>query len=339
MTPPETPLDQTSTDDALRRLQRLVDRLFTAIIAVVVVVAGLTVSLRYLEAIGDGRRQAVKLADLLSEYLVIRLRGIDGALARIAADNRRIGGPEGSEREWASAMRSAISGVSGLTTLVVLDAEGIIRHATIQQIRGLSWADRRVFQELAQGVPNTVVVDPPITLIAGNQILVPFGRALTDPRGDFIGAIVALLVPDQLRDFLGTFDLGPSGVAWVLLPSGETLFRAGDVDALGGVSAGEVPQFAAAGTLNDQGTVKGPAIAGGSDYITAYRKSAIGDLTVAVSIADTSLLGRWRNEAVAAAIFVVSAIALLYLAARRIKAAALDIVAARQMETLPEKRG
>jgi hypothetical protein len=337
MTPPELLATQTPTDEALRRVQRMVNRLFTAIVATLVVVAVVTLSLRYLEAVGEGRREAAKLADLLSEYLVIRLRSIDGALARIAADNRRIGGPDGSEREWAAAMRSAITGVPGLSSLVLLDDNGIVRHATVQQIRGLSWADRRVFQELARDVPNMVVVDPPITMVAGDQVLVPFGRALTDPRGDFIGAIIALLLPNQLRDFLNAFDLGQSGIAWVLFPSGEVLFRDGAVDALGTRMDAEVPLFARDGSASDEGTARGPVAPGGIDYITAYRKSAIAKLLVAVSIADMSFLSRWQNEAIIASIFVFVAAVLLFLAARRINAAALDVVAAGQLDSQRDK--
>jgi hypothetical protein len=339
MTPPESPAVQTSTDAALHRLQGLVNRLFAAICAVLIAVTAVTLSLRYIEAVGESRREAGNLAALLSEYLVIRLRGIDGVLARIAADNRRIGGPEGSEREWAAAMRSAIAGVPGLSSLVVLDAEGVVRHTTVQQIRGLSWADHRVFRELSKGVPNLVVVDPPMTMVAGNQVLVPFGRALTDPRGDFTGAIVALLVPDQLRDFLSTLDLGQSGIAWVLLPSGEVLFRDGAVDASGPPRDGDAPWFVGDGSdPSGNGIVRGPLVPGGATYITAYRKSAIANLVVAVSLGDTSFLSRWRNEAIAATTFVVVAAALLFFAARRIKAAALDVVAADDPEAPLDKR-
>lgn len=324
----ETPAEPTAADDALRHVQRLVNGVFAAIMVVLAVVAIGIMSLRYIEAVGESRRQVGVLSDLLSEYLVIRLRGVDGVLSRIAADNRRIGGPEGSEREWASALRSAIAGVSGLSSLVVLDVDGTVRHATVQQIVGLSWAERPIFQELARGVPNMVVVDPPITMVTGSQVLIPFGRALNDPRGNFIGVIIALLVPDQLRDFLEAFDLGPTGIAWVLLPSGEVLFKDGAIDA---VNDEETPLFTL-DSLEGVGYASGPLVSGGDSYVTAYRRTAFANLTVAVSIADARALSRWRTEAIIAAMFVVAFAALLYLAARRIKSAALDILAAGDLD-------
>jgi hypothetical protein len=330
MTLPEFHASQTSTDDALHRLRRRVNRLFAAIFVVLLLVTAFMLALRYVEAVDEGRQEAGNLTDLLSEYLVIRLRGIDGALSRIAADNRRIGGLDGSEREWASAMRSAIAGVPGLSSLIVLDADGVVRHATVQQIRGLSWADRGIFRELAKGIPNRVVVDPPVAMVAGSQVLVPFGRALTNPRGEFIGAIVALLLPNQLRDFLGTFDLGQTGIAWVLLPSGEVLFRDGAVDALRGLPAAPSPAFVTEGPMASEGIVRGPLVPDGADYLTGYRKTAIANLVVAVSIAGTSFLSRWRNEVVAALLLIVVAGGLLFVSARRINAAALDVAAAAQ---------
>lgn len=331
MAPPELPASPASADDALRRARRLVNLLFTAIIATVIVVSVAILSLRYVEAVNDGRRHTEVLADLLSEYLMLRLRGIDGALSRIAADNRRIGGPDGSEREWTAAMRSAIAGVPGLSSLVILDTDGVVRHATVEQIRGLSWADRHIFQELARGIPNMVVVDPPVTMVAGNQVLIPFGRALTNPRGDFIGAIIALLLPHQLRDFLDTFDLGQTGIAWVLLASGDVLFRDGAVDALGETNVGKSPLFAANGLKGD-GFAKGALYPGGAEYVTAYRESAFADLTVAVSVANASFLGRWRSEAIVVGIFVVIAAGLLYVAAGRIKSRTIDVAAASHLD-------
>ena len=339
MTLPELPRSHVSAGDALRRMQRLVNRLFAAIAGVLILAVVLTLSFRYVEASSEGRRQAENLADLLSEYMVVRLHGIDGALARIAADNRRLGGPEGSEREWASAMRSAIAGVPGLSSLVVLDKEGVVQHATVQQIRGLSWADRRIFQELAKGIPNLVVVDPPVTMVAGDQVLVPFGRALTDPRGEFIGAVIALLLPNQLRDFLSTFDLGESGVAWVLLPTGEVLFRDGATDVLGATPADTALLFAPADSISDKGIVSGPLPAGGAEYVTAYRKSAVANLIIAVSIANAGFLSHWQDEAMVASVFVVVAAAFLYWAARRIKAAAVDILAAGHLDASSDMTG
>lgn len=325
MTSADAEASLAATDAALFRARSMVNRMLALTLVGLLLIATAALSFRYVEAVGEGRREVNNLADLLSEYLVIRLRGIDGALTRIAADNLRLGGPDGSEREWASAMRMAIAGVPGLSSLVVLDADGVVRHATVQQIVGLSWADRPIFQELARGIPNRLVVDAPVTMVAGNQVLVPFGRALIDPRGNFVGAAIALLLPNQLRDFLKTFDLGQSGIAWVLLPSGELLFRDGAVDEL---ESTESPLSSVDGGAASSGLVHGALFPDGANYLTAYRQSAIGDLIVAVSIPSRSFLERWWFEAIGIFVLVIVVGASFFFATRRINAAQLDIVAA-----------
>ena len=328
MTPPADDLaSQGPVEAALLRARTFANRLMAAIFIVLMIMAIAFVSLRYSEAVREGRSKAENLADLLSEYVALRLHGVDGALFRIAADNLRLGGPEGSSREWATALRTITAGVPGLSSMVILDAQGTVRHATLQQILGVSWADRRIFQELAKGVPNRLVVDPPMAMVVGDLVLVPFGRALNDPHGKFIGAAIATLIPNQLRDFLGSFDLGRSGIAWVLLPSGEVLFSDGAVDGLG-ETAGVTPLFARDNPMTGDGFADGPVVPGGADYLTAFRNSDIANLLVAVSIADENVLSSWSYEAVFTLIVIVVAGVLLFFAARRVNAAALEIVAA-----------
>lgn len=328
MTPPPHGLASPGPVDAtLLSARSLVNRVLSAIFVALVIIAIAFLSLRYAEAVRDGRRNAENLAYLLSEYVALRLHGIDGALFRIAADNLRLGGPEGSDREWATALRTITAGVPGLSSVVILDAEGTVRHATLQQILGVSWADRPIFQELAKGAPNRLVVDPPMAMVVGDQVLVPFGRALNDPHGDFIGAAIATLIPNQLREFLGSFDLGRSGVAWVLLPSGQVLFSDGAVDDLD-EAAGEPPLFARDAPSAPDGFAKGPLVPGGADYLTAFRTSDVANLVVAVSIADENVLSSWTYEAIFTLIVIVVGGVLLFVAARRLNGAALDILAA-----------
>jgi hypothetical protein len=324
MTPLANGMDQVSADVAFSRAKALVNRLFAIIFVTLIVIAVAGLWLRYSEVTRDGRRNAENLADVLSEYLVIRLGAIDGLLSRIVAASRRIGGPEGPGREWTSVLRSAAAGIPGVSSIVVLDADGNITQATIPQIAGLSWADRPVFRQLASGHANMLALDLPFAMIVGDQVLVPIGRALTDPRGEFIGAVVATLVPGQLEDFYETFDLGENGVAWVLLPSGEILFRQGSANA---PATGSPPAFSGGEFVGD-GFLSGPIEPGGSNYLTAYRETGIGGVVAAVSLAESSLLARLWFEALAAGVLIVAGGVFLFFSARRINTANLGAVEA-----------
>jgi hypothetical protein len=306
------------------RIRPLVNRLFLAIFVVLVAIVIVILALRYFEASGEGRRSAENLADVLSASVAIRLGAIDGALTRVAIGNHRLGGVEGAEREWGEMLRAATLGVSGLSSVVVIGTDGIVKHSSLQLIVGHSWADQPVFKELAKGNPNQLVVDRPITMVVGSNVLVPFGRALTDPRGNFIGAAVATLIPNQLEDFLATFDLGTSGVAWILLPTGEALFRAGPETDSGAQDASEAPLFARDGLIEEDGFASGSLASDGAQYLTAYRNTGFGGLVVAVSLAESDYIGRWLYEALGGSILIIIAGAGLFLGSRRINDVVLE---------------
>jgi hypothetical protein len=325
MTPPATGTDQISADIAFDRVRALVNRLFAIVFLALAIVAIAGIGLRYAEVSREGRQSAANLAEVLSEYLVVRLGAIDGLLSKIVASSRRIGGPEGPPREWTSVLRSAMTGIPGVSAVVILDADGNVAHATIPQMAGLSWGDRPIFRQLATGHPNQLAIDLPFTMIAGDQVLVPIGRALTGSNGEFVGAAIATLVPSQLQDFYRKFDLGRDGIAWLLLSSGEVLLRQSSADTDGTASRGP-PQFLSGRQISEDGFVAGPVEPGGSSYLTAYRRSEIGGVIAAVSFAERSLLARLWYDAVIVATVIVLAGAALFLAARKINSAVLDLV-------------
>lgn len=307
--------------DARALVSRLLAIAFLALLALGL--AGL--ALRYVEVGRDARRSAENLAEVLSEYLAVRLATIDGVLFRVVASSRRIGGPAASEREWSTALRTAISGVPGVSSIIITDADGRVTYSTVT-IVGESWAERPIFQRLRAGNANLLIADAPFVIGAGNERLIPFGRQLTDARGEFIGTAVATLVPSQLEDFYSAFDLGESGMAWVLLPSGVVLFRAGAAGEL--ENAAELPVLAVTRAAQPDGFISGPLTPGGPDHLTAYRRSKIADLVAAVSLPEAGQLSRWRYEALAVAIFIAAAGLFLFFARRLIDRAVTGAVEA-----------
>jgi hypothetical protein len=317
--------NHTSADIALANARALVSRLLTIAFLALLVAAVAGLALRYAEVGRDGRRSVENLADVLSEYLGIRLAAIDGVLFRVVATSRRIGGPAASDREWSTALRTATSGVPGIGSIIITDADGMVTYSTVT-IVGESWAERPIFQKLRDGRPNLLIAEAPFVVGAGNERLIPFGRALTDARGEFIGTVVATVVPGQLEDFYSAFDLGESGVAWVLLRSGVVLFRAGAAADL--ENATELAALAAGRAASPEGFVSGPLAEGGRDYLTAYRRSRIADLVAAVSLPKAELLSRWKYEAAAVAILLLAAGLFLHFARHRIDRAMADAVEA-----------
>jgi hypothetical protein len=320
MTERSTDAGPGSAEAEADRAKTLVNRFAAATFFALIVLGIAVLGLRYADGTRDASRNAANLASVLSEYLKIRLTAVDGLLSRMVATSRRVGGPAGSEREWRMALRTAASGISGVSSVSIVDGAGIVTRSTIVATEGTSWADRPLFAELRQpDRPDDLAVDKPLAVSAGDPILIPFGRALTDADGAFIGAAIATLVPTQLEDFYRAFDLGPSGIAWVSRASGEVLFRAGAADDM-------PPEASPLGgrKVAPEGLLAGPLTRGGATYLTAYRRSGIADLVVAVSLAEKDFAESWWYEALGV-LLVLGAVGVLLLVAARAINRAIDI--------------
>jgi hypothetical protein len=300
------------------RARRSLNWLISAAMAVVILMTAGVLWLRYDGASRDAARNARNMTQVLAEYLGFRLAAVDGALARLVATSRKVGGPTESPREWGLAIRNSTSGVPGLSAVSITDAAGTILYSTILQIKGVDWSGQPVFQKLKTGHPNLLTAAPPIEITGGDQILVPLGRQLTDPQGRFIGTVIATLVPSHLKDFDEAFDFGGAGVAWVLLPTGDVLFKQGSGDVAHDEIDTARPQFAASGLRAAEGVVSSPLTEGGANYVTAYRGATNADLIVAVSLAESDYMPAWRNEIAAALVFIAVCAALLLFARHRI---------------------
>jgi hypothetical protein len=300
------------------RARRSLNWLISAAMAVVILMTAGTLWLRHDSANRDAARNASNMTQVLVEYLGFRLAAVDGALARLVATSRKVGGPSESPREWGLAIRNSTSGVPGLSAVSVTDAEGTILYSTILQIKGIDWSHQPVFKKLKAGHPNILTAAAPIQITGGDQILVPLGRQLTDPQGRFIGTVIATLVPNHLKDFDEAFDFGGAGVAWVLLPTGDVLFQQGSGDDAHDEIDTTRPLFAASGLSAAEGVVSSPITEGGANYVTAYRRATNADLIVAVSLAESDYMPVWRHEIAAALAFIALCAAPLLFARHRI---------------------
>jgi hypothetical protein len=255
--------DGEAATSGFARARRSLNWLISAVMAVVILLTAGALWLSYDIASRDAARTARNMSQVLAEYLGFRLAAVDGVLARLVATSRRLGGPSLESREWGLAIRGSTSGVPGLSAVSITDADGTILYSTILQIRGVDWSDQPVFQKLKDGHPNMLTAARPIRITGGDQILIPLGRQLTDPAGKFIGTAIATLVPNHLEDFDKIFDFGGAGVAWVLLPTGEVLFRQPPADATDGAIDAPPPLFASAGLSAPEGVVSSPLVEGG----------------------------------------------------------------------------
>jgi signal transduction histidine kinase len=259
--------------------------------------------------------RASNLAYILAEYIHETFAATDASLRQLALHSQRIGGPDAPDSEWAPTLASARAGLTGVGSISVVDAHGIIRHTTQRAILGQSRADRPVFRRLAAATRDDLLVDDPIlTVVQPPQYVLPVSRRLTDKNGAFAGAVVAVIIPAARRAMFRTVDVGTRGVVSVFHPDAIVLFREPSASNPAGESAAQDPVFVAAHKARDGGSglIESPATSGGAILLTAYRTMAEPNVIVAVSLDRDEVLTEWRHQALGS--IVVYAVLTLMLA-------------------------
>ena len=279
-----------------RRLKRVVAAITIGALALLVALRAADLWWWRAQLLDGGRQRAENQTRILAEYVRGAFAAGDASLRQLAIEAHRIGGARAPDAAWApllGAVKAALVGVGGLT---IVGADGVVLHSTQTPIVGLSRRDESLVQESIHAETGRLLVGTPIlSQSQPPKYLVPIGQRLTRPDGAYDGMVVVTFVPDELRGFFGTLDVGRQGALWVFHPNGIVLFHEpSDVSPAGESAAGN-PVFEAA-RLGQSGTLHGRIGAGGAAQISAYHSMPIPPLIVAVSLSETELLAAWRRE-------------------------------------------
>jgi PAS domain S-box-containing protein len=292
---------------------------------------------RYDQAIQTAHRRADNLDLILTEHFRRSVDAVDATLTQLALHSQRLGTMPASADAWTVVLTAALSGLPGVGSISVTDDAGTITASTFPRIVGQSRADLFLFKHLSGTPQSTLVADAPFkSLRDDGRMLIPLGRRLHAADGTFAGVVVATLVPDQLRGFYQSVNVGPNGVISVLHPTGLILFREPSSSDPIGQPAADSPLLRAQHSTPAHGIVDSPLEAGGPDYISAYRSLNEPPVIIAVSLAKSDMLAAWRGEAVIVGLVVAgTGLALLLAAlliAREIRARAAADQALRDHE-------
>ena len=253
---------------------------------------------QYDKALLIEQRRAENLAHVLAEHLDRTLGPIESALNQLAAHSDRIGGPLAPRDVWAPVLDATLSSLSGIGSLNVIDADGTVTVSTNPIVTATSRRDRFLYRRLTDDPSLGLVIGPPTPSANYSGLIIPFGRALLDREGRFIGLLAATFQPDRLRGFYEAIDVGPHGVIQLLHPDGYLLFR----QPLAGHSVGEpLADDVILGAWrkgSDRAFVRAPIEGGGEPYLTASHTLTRPSLMVAVSIAQRDALAAWRTDLV-----------------------------------------
>ena len=240
--------------------------------------------------------RAQNLSSVLSEYIRGSFTSADAALRQLAVHAQRAGGAAASNDTWDAILAAAKAALPESGSISVTDRAGTITHSTISRIVGESRSNSYIFQRLAAGGRNSLVLDRPFQTVATPvQFIIPVGRPLTTPDGAFDGILVATVLPEAYREFFKTLDVGPDGVISVLHPDGVVLFREPSETNPINAAAQNDPILVLA-RQQPAGVLHAPLVPDGRQYMSAYRAIGQPPVVVAVSLSEDDVLEDWRRQ-------------------------------------------
>ena len=290
---PDVPNDSVVRADRLRR------SISVFLLAVFVGLVALRVAnlwSRHDEIVVENRQLAESLAHVLGAHLAQNIATIDAALSQVALHSERVGGPNAQPPFWEPVVRAAFAGLTGAGSLSIINDAGIIAHSTIDAIVGETRSDQYIFRHMKENPSAVFLADTPFRSPIGHGMLIPFGRRLSTPDGNFDGFAVVTLVPEQLRDFYRSVNVGTDGRISVLHPQGIVLFNEPSIEDSIGRSARDNPLFQAAASGTGDGFLRAPLESGGPVYLNAYRTVRNANLILTVSISEERVFAAWHGE-------------------------------------------
>jgi signal transduction histidine kinase len=249
------------------------------------------------ETLAAARTRASSLALLLSEFVVGTFSAGDAALRQLALHSQRIGGPEAPSSQWTPSLASARAGLRGIGAISVVDRDLTIRHSTRNDIVGQSRrGDPYIASTMLSG-GDELIVGVPFKSPTVGRYLIPIGRRLSRQDGTLEGVVVASFLPDDLRTFFQSLNVGDSGDVWIFHTAGTVVVREPSAENQMGVTAHDNELFAAASQSgNGSGIVDGPMTPDGAPMVSAFRRVTGLPLIVAVSLGEREVLAAWRRE-------------------------------------------
>lgn len=288
------------------RLKTVIIGFVGAVLVIGAILRATDLGWRRERVLDDAERRAAGLARISSQYLRELFAVTDASLRQLTALSPRIGGPAAAT-DWTPILNAARAGLTGIGSLTVTDADGIVRASTVGAIVGQSRREDYLFGQIASTKDDILIAGTPFRTLS-KQLTIPMGRRLHTADGKFAGVIVATLIPAELRSFFKSIDVGLTGSVSVFHPQGFVLIHEPSAsDPLGDTSSGnpifEVSRERAIGTLRAR---LAPA---GRSMLNAFVTEKEPPLVVAVSLGEEEALAEWQREvAISIATFVLTAL-------------------------------
>ncbi|SHN13844.1 diguanylate cyclase domain-containing protein [Rhizobacter sp. OV335] len=288
-------------------------------------------------------------ARVVDENLIRQLEGAGNALTGLGADLRGFD-VVFDEAPLTAKLQLLTSAMPGISSMLVLDAEGTIVASTREGLVGKNFHQREYFEAPRRGNdPASLYVSPPFTTSLGTYVIV-LSRAVLNEQGRFVGVVTATLDPGYFSVVLGSVLYAPDMRTTLVHGDGKVfLDLPTDAATLGrdlSTSTTIFSRHQRSGELTS--LAQGWSMASGDERMYAMRNldqrrlRLSRPLVVSVSREVGAIYGPWRSRAwqmslLLAGLVLVSDLALWLSQRRRSLLEAVDAAVARERQLGTER--
>lgn len=158
-------------------------------------------------------------AKVVDENMARQLDSINRALAGIRSDLPRWAKLHDGREHAVHRLIALSDAMTGVRTLLILDARGIVTASNREQFIGHDFSYRDYFQTpLRNPDPDVLYISPPFKSLLGDFAM-NVSRALTTPDGKFSGVVTATLDPEEFEVLISSVRYAPD--MWSFLAHGD----------------------------------------------------------------------------------------------------------------------
>jgi PAS domain S-box-containing protein len=244
------------------------------------------------------RQTEVSLANLansLSQHADSTIMTADAVLVGLVERLETDGTPPAARARLDRLLKARITGIPGLTDIIVLDEDGRWL-ATSMPDKGGNFSDRDYFRHHRDDRDRGPFIGPPIQSRMTGRWIVTVSRRFQSADGSFAGIVLAVVLASHFVDHYATFDLGSNSSIALLTTGGILLARYPSDEPLIGQSLFSSKVF---GELQERpgGSYETDSVVDGIRILSGFRRSDRYPLVVVASSSKSQALAAWRANA------------------------------------------
>lgn len=242
-------------------------------------------------ALAQSETEMRNLAHSLAEHASHTIQTVDVVMDDLVAFLRL---PAPPPRQTLDArLREVADKLDQINDLVVFDANGDVRYASLTLPPSVNNADRGYFVHHRDSADSALQISGPILSRYSGRPIIALTRRIENADGNFAGVVVATIESDYFTDFYKTLDLGPDGAIALAANDGRIMIRWPSATEDKGLADTEL--FRKLLPLSPRGYNMETSPFDGLVKYYAYERVQRYPLLVTVGRTEASVLARWRE--------------------------------------------